>query len=66
MNETRLNEKLHIMRKAGKRDCVMCSKKKEKDGRRQTDNYCDTCPNKPRMYMGDGFQRYHTMVNYKI
>lgn len=66
VNETRLNGKLHIMRRAGKRDFVGCSKRNEKDGRRQTGDYCDTCPSKSRIHMGDCFQRYQTMVNYKI
>lgn len=26
----------------------------------------DTCPSKPRMHVGDCFQRYHNMVNYTI
>ncbi|KAI4485718.1 hypothetical protein M0802_012579 [Mischocyttarus mexicanus] len=64
--EIRLNGKLHIMKKGPKRDCVVCSTRKQRDGRRQTSEYCDTCPSKPRMHMGDCFQRYQTMVNYKI
>ncbi|KAI4481598.1 hypothetical protein M0802_013908 [Mischocyttarus mexicanus] len=66
ISEIRLNGKLHIMRKGPKRDCVVCSTRKQRDGSRQTSEYCDTCPSKPRMHMGDCFQRYHTMVNYKI
>ncbi|XP_066596608.1 piggyBac transposable element-derived protein 4-like [Prorops nasuta] len=66
ISEIRLNGKLHIMRKGSKRDCVVCSTRKQRDGRRQTSEYCDTCPNKPRMHMGDCFKRYHTMVKYKI
>lgn len=41
------------MRKGSKRECVVCSTRKEMDGGRQTNDYCDTCPSKSRMYMGD-------------
>ncbi|XP_055377942.1 nuclear protein localization protein 4 homolog [Condylostylus longicornis] len=50
-----------IMRKGLKRDCVVFSTRKQRDGRRQKSKYCDTCPSKPRMHMGDCFQRYHTI-----
>ncbi|XP_053975370.1 piggyBac transposable element-derived protein 4-like [Hylaeus volcanicus] len=64
--ENRLNGKLHVMRKGTKRDCVVCSKRQQKSGRRETIDYCDTCRNKPRMHMGDCFYRYHTMQDYKV
>lgn len=38
MSETRLNGKLRIIRKGGKWDCIVYSKKKEKDGRLQTND----------------------------
>lgn len=66
ISEIRLNGKIHIIRKGIKRDCVVCSKKKEKDRRCQKIDYYDTSPSKLRMYIGDCFQRYHTMANYKI
>ncbi|KAL9873993.1 uncharacterized protein LOC119637623 isoform X1 [Glossina fuscipes] len=28
--------------------------------------YCDTCPNKPRVYMGDCFHKYHTKCSNAI
>ncbi|KAI4473617.1 hypothetical protein M0804_015262 [Polistes exclamans] len=52
------------MRKGPKRDCVVCSTRKQRDGRRQTSEYCDICPSKLRIHMGDCFQRYHSMKLY--
>lgn len=63
--ETRLNQKLHILRSGPKRDCVVCSKRAVKGGRRETSTYCDTCPGNPRMHLGDCFEKYHTLRNYK-
>lgn len=64
-SENRLDGKLHILRKGPKRDCVVCSKRAVKGGRRETSEYCDTCPNKPHMHLGDCFEKYHTLKNYK-
>ena len=58
-SETRLDKKLHIMRKGQKRDCVVCSNRKVKGQKRETIEYCDTCPGNPRMHIGDCFQKYH-------
>lgn len=66
ISEDRLNGKLHVMRRDTKKDCIVCSKRKGNSGRRETTEYCDTCPNKPRMHMGDCFHKYHTKLNYKI
>lgn len=55
ISEIRLNRKLQIIRK-GVRDYVVCSKRKEKDVRRQASDYCDTFPSKPRMHLEDCFQ----------
>ena len=63
-SEIRLNGTLHVMRKGKKRDCVVCSNRK-KGERRETSEYCDTCPNKPRMHVGDCFARYHKMKKFK-
>uniref|UniRef100_A0A1B0FQB1 PiggyBac transposable element-derived protein 4 C-terminal zinc-ribbon domain-containing protein n=1 Tax=Glossina morsitans morsitans TaxID=37546 RepID=A0A1B0FQB1_GLOMM len=54
ISESRLNGKLHVMRRGTKK------------GLRETTEYCDTCPNKPRMHMGHCFHKYQTKLNYKI
>ena len=64
-HETRLDKRLHILRKGKKRDCLVCSNRQEKGQRRETSEYCDTCPGKPRMHMGNCFERYHTLRNFK-
>ena len=58
ISEARLNGKLCNARKGKKRDCVVCSKKKESDGR-QTSDYCDTFLNELRMHMRACLQKYH-------
>ena len=65
-SETRLDRKLHIASKDDKRDCTDRSKRAKKSGRRQTSEYCDTCPNKPRIHIGECFKRYHNNVNFKM
>ena len=67
--EERLNGKLHILRHCEdvkSKDCSVCSNRKIKGGRRQTNYFCDTCNRKPGLHVGDCFERYHTMENYKI
>lgn len=66
ISEIRLNGKLHIIRKGVKRDCVVCYKRKEKDVKRQTSDYCDTYPSKQRMHMGDCFQSITTWRTTKL
>lgn len=63
--ETRLDKKLHILRKGKKRDCIVCSNRHEKGQRRETSEYCDTCPGNPQMHIGNCFKRYHTLRNFR-
>lgn len=63
--DVRLNGKLHVLRKGSKKDCIVCSKRAIKGQRHETPTFCDTCPDKPRMHMGDCFVRYHTLTIYK-
>lgn len=64
-SEIRLNGKLHEMRRGKKRDCIVCSNRQKKGERHETSEYCNTCPDKPRMHLGDCFSRYHKMKKYK-
>ncbi|CAK9804154.1 PiggyBac transposable element-derived protein 4 [Anthophora plagiata] len=61
----RLNGKLHVMLSGAKRDCKVCSNRNTPGGRRETSSYCDTCPQKPRMHLGQCFVNYHTKVQYR-
>lgn len=63
-SETKLDEKLHIMQKGKKQDCAIYSNRQEKGKRRETSEFCDS-PERPHMHMGDCFQKYHAMTNYK-
>ncbi|CAL7939067.1 unnamed protein product [Xylocopa violacea] len=65
VDEHRLNGKLHVLLKGVKRGCKVCSDRSKPGGRRETSNYCDTCPDKPRMHLGDCFVKYHTETDYK-
>lgn len=65
----RLNGRLHIIRhddNGNCRDCIVCSNRKIKGGRKQTRFYCDTCLKKPFMCIGNCFQKYHTLENFKM
>ena len=53
--EVRLDGKLHVLRKGTKRDCVVCSRRDKKGQRHETYEFCDTCPGKSRMHLGDTF-----------
>lgn len=66
--EERLNGKLHILRQneGKKKDCLVCSNRKVKGGRHETRYICNTCTLKPGLHIGECFERYHTMQNYKI
>lgn len=67
--EERLNGKLHILRHCEdvkSKDCIVCSNRRIRGGRHQTNYFCDTCSRKPGLHIGDCFERYHTMEKYKI
>lgn len=64
-NEIRLNGKLHVILTGVKKDCKVCSQRNKPGERHQTTYYCDTCPDKPRMHLGDCFIKYHTKQQYK-
>ena len=64
--EGRLNNHLHIIRSGTKKDCVVCSNRKIPGERRQTHYFCDTCLQKPRLHIGNCFERYHTLEDYKM
>ncbi|CAK9810345.1 PiggyBac transposable element-derived protein 4 [Anthophora quadrimaculata] len=64
-DEIRLNEKLHIILTGTKKDCKVCSQRSKPGGRHETRYYCDTCPDKPRMHLGDCFIKYHTKNKYR-
>lgn len=64
--EERFNGTLHILRENVKsRDYSVSSNRKIKSRRRQTNYFCDTCNWKPGLYVGDCFNRYYTMKDYK-
>lgn len=68
-NDERLNGKLHIMRHCKdvrSKDCAVYSNRKIKGGRRQTNYFCSTCSRKPGLHIGDCFEKFHTLQNYKI
>lgn len=64
-DSVRLNGKLHIILKGTKKDCRVCSDRKKKGGRHETVYFCNTCPDKPRLDLGECFLKYHTMENFK-
>ncbi|KAL2731781.1 piggyBac transposable element-derived protein 4-like [Vespula squamosa] len=49
-----------------KKDCAVCSNRKISGERRQTHYFCDTCLEKPRLHIGNCFERYHTLNDYKM
>lgn len=61
----RLDNKLHIPDVGKKRDCIVCSRRNQDGGRRQTTYYCQTCPSQPTMHIKECFKIYHTVQNYK-
>ncbi|KAK2574890.1 hypothetical protein KPH14_008342 [Odynerus spinipes] len=61
----RLNGKLHNILTGVRKDCKVCSKRTKHDKRHQTTYYCDTCPDKPGIHLGNCFMKYHTKQNYK-
>lgn len=65
-DNVRLNGKLHIILTGKKQDCKVCSRRDSAGKRHATTYFCDTCPGKPRMHMGECFIKYHTIENYKL
>nr|XP_003707254.1 PREDICTED: piggyBac transposable element-derived protein 4-like [Megachile rotundata] len=63
--DNRLDNKLHIMRSGTKKDCAVCSDRKTPGKRRETRTYCVTCFRTPGLHIGDCFEKYHTLSNYK-
>jgi len=68
--EERLNGKMHFImqnekKKKSTKDCMVCSRRNEKGGRRETIFYCETCKREPGLHPGDCFKKYHTQKNYK-
>ncbi|CAK9827044.1 hypothetical protein ANTRET_LOCUS4783 [Anthophora retusa] len=64
-DEIRLNRKLRVILSGTKKDCKVCSSRNKPGGRHETTYYCDTCPDKPRMHLGQCFINYHTKRNYR-
>ncbi|KAK2588065.1 hypothetical protein KPH14_004130 [Odynerus spinipes] len=65
----RLNNELHIIQLNPlhkHKDCKVCSKRKIKGGRRETNYYCETCSDRPALHVGECFKRYHTLHQYKM
>lgn len=52
-DEIRLNGKLHVILTGTKKDYKVCSTRSKPGGRHKTTYYCDTCPDKPRMHLGE-------------
>ncbi|KOX74783.1 hypothetical protein WN51_00390 [Melipona quadrifasciata] len=44
-------ELLRVILTGAKKDCKVCSSRNKQGGRHETTYYCDTCPDKPRMYL---------------
>ena len=64
-DEIRLNGKLHVMLSGTKSDCKVCSIRNKPGGRHETTYYCDTCPENPRMHLGQCYLNYHTKEKYR-
>ncbi|CAK9832768.1 PiggyBac transposable element-derived protein 4 [Anthophora retusa] len=64
-DEVRLNGKLHVILTGTKKDCKVCSTRNKPGGRHEMTYYCDTCPNKPRMHLGECYTTYHTKRHYR-
>jgi hypothetical protein len=47
------------------KDCMVCSRQNEKEGRRGTIFYCETCKGRPGLHPGACFKKYHTQKDYK-
>lgn len=66
--ESRLNGKLHILQsdtQGRHNDCMVCSNRKIKGGRKTTVYRCETCEKHPFMHVGICFKKYHTLKDYK-
>ena len=61
----RLRPGNHFIARGRKRkDCRVCSKRREGQTRRLTPYFCSTCSDNPPLCPGDCFQRYHTRRSY--
>lgn len=66
--EERLNKQPHfiaVTEKKSSKDCAVCSDRKVKGGRRETNFYCETCTRKPGLHPGNCFKKYHTEKKYR-
>ncbi|KAK2577923.1 hypothetical protein KPH14_011868 [Odynerus spinipes] len=63
--EIRLNGKLHNLLTGVRKDCKVCSQRNKPGKRHQTTYYCNTCPDKPGMHLGNCYMKYHTQKNYR-
>jgi hypothetical protein len=66
--EERLNGKFHSIAKLPGRkskDCIVCSDRSVKGGRRETVYYCETCERKPGLHPDVCFTKYHTQEKFK-
>lgn len=60
----RLNNRLRLLKKTKtQRDCVVCSKTNH---RVRPSYLCKTCPCTPYLCPGQCFERYHTVLQYKL
>ncbi|CAL1261008.1 unnamed protein product, partial [Larinioides sclopetarius] len=60
----RLNGKLRNIPTGVRKDCKVCSQRNNPGKRNQTTYYCDTCPEKPGMHLGNCYMKCHTKQNY--
>jgi hypothetical protein len=69
--EERLNGKIHFIMQNEKKkekstkDCMVCRRRNEKGGSRETIFYCETCKRKPGLQPGDCSRSITLKKNYK-
>lgn len=63
--DIRLNGKQHNILTGVRKDCKVCSQRNKPGKRHQTTYYCNTCPDKPGMHLGNCYMKYHTQKNYR-
>lgn len=62
----RLDGKSHFIFSHKKhKDCIVCSNRKIRGGRKETTFYCETCDRKPGLHPGECFKKYHTLKKFK-
>ena len=62
----RLNGHLHLLDKLQKpRDCVVCSKQGS-GARYRTSYFCKSCEDHPTLHLHPCFERYYTIIDYKL